>query len=85
MWAAFVAQISGFFTKIWGYVALVGVVLSMFLATYLKGKRDSKNENTIQVQAEDLDNRRQAEDVRRDVAAEPNTTERLRRWQRPGP
>ena len=84
MIAAVTTWFSGAFTKVYGYILLAGLIVSVFVATYLKGRNDSTTANRIRVLEQDLNNRRTADEVRTDVAVTPDLAERLRRWQRPG-
>lgn len=69
-------------SKVWGYVVAVGAVLAAIVAIYLKGKQDARNDVEREVMAEDLANRKRAEEVRRDVAADSGIADELRKWTR---
>ena len=72
------------FNKAYGYVILVGLMLSAVLATYLKGRGDANSANRRRTLEQDVSTRNEADRIRRDVAASGDVDERVRRWTRPG-
>lgn len=86
MIAAISAFFGNFFTKVYGYVILAGLIVGAFLTTYLKGRSDMADKARRESLETDLANRVEADQVRADVGVAPTSDidERLRRWQRPG-
>jgi hypothetical protein len=76
--------IANLFNKVYGYAIIVGLFISAFLFTYLKGRQDSSNATTRRTLEQDVATRRQADEVRSDVAAASDVDQRLRRWTRGG-
>lgn len=72
------------FNKVYGYVILMGLMLSAVLATYLKGRGDANRANRQRTLEQDVFTRGEADRIRRDVDAAPSVDERVRRWTRPG-
>lgn len=71
--------------KAWAYVTMAAAIVAAIAVLYFKGRADERKDNERRVLAADLQNRREGEAIRRDVAADPDPVERLRsEWSRPG-
>jgi len=78
------AAIQMMWNKAWAYVTMAAAVVAALAVIYFKGKKDERTEIQRRVLETDLQNRRDSEAVRRDVAASGDPVERLRtEWSRP--
>lgn len=85
MLAMVIVAIQNLWNKAWGYVIIGVAIVGAFAAAYFRGKKDERLGNERDVLAEDLQNRRQADEVRKRVDTEPDAAGRLRDgWSRPG-
>lgn len=85
MWILVTTILQSWWNKIWKYVTVAAAVVAAVLVTYLKGRRDADSYNERKVLREDIENRRKADEVRRDVDGVADPAQRLRdEWSRPG-
>lgn len=78
------AAIQMMWNKAWAYVTMAAAVVAALAVLYFKGKKDERADNERRVLGADLQNRRESEAVRRDVAAGSDPVSVLRsEWSRP--
>lgn len=74
----------GLWNKAYAYVIIGLTFLAAVATIYLRGRGDANREAERRALGKDLENRKLGESIRGSVALEPDPTERLRRWRRPG-
>lgn len=85
MWILAATILQSWWNKTWKYVTIAAAIVAAVLVTYLKGRKDADSYNERKVLHEDIENRRKADAVRRDVDGAANPAQRLRdEWSRPG-
>lgn len=85
MWILVTTILQSWWNKAWKYVTIAAAIVAAILVTYLKGRKDADSDNERKVLREDVENRREADAVRRDVDRLDDPAERLRdEWSRPG-
>lgn len=77
-------MIAAFLLKIKGYAIIVGAAVAAFLFAYAKGRTDATARNERRILESEVETRKVADGVRRDVDSDNAVGDRLRQWTRPG-